>query len=323
MAKAGDLINLIFWKDEETTIRVEEVGDGVKEAVIIAGVCLTYPENIFLIEEPELHLHPRALRELRDLLKHEITGQVFISTHNPVFINEIDNETTIIKILKKGDNLKPIPITNRTELRDFKHQFGLMNSDFLFEDSLVFVEGFSDCITFESWFELLFPFNHSVKFIAVGGEDEIKPALALSIMLQLQQSFSLFSILDSDKITPEEKKAEIIKNLRGRMPQLFEQFDEDTIKENIYVLERRKLEDYFLLVPRILSEWLEIKQKDLEEYLSKIKGSSDRKLRLLAKKFGISFKKTRDLPKLASMMKKHEIDSEIRRLLNRIQSINF
>ncbi|MHA2366742.1 MAG: AAA family ATPase, partial [Candidatus Hodarchaeales archaeon] len=54
-ARSGDNIDLIFWINEDENITIEEVGDGIKEAVIIAGICLIHPNHIILIEEPERH----------------------------------------------------------------------------------------------------------------------------------------------------------------------------------------------------------------------------------------------------------------------------
>ena len=47
------------------------------------------------IEEPEIHLHPSAIRELRDVIKETAESknlQITITTHNPSFLDNLEPE---------------------------------------------------------------------------------------------------------------------------------------------------------------------------------------------------------------------------------------
>ncbi len=315
LAKTAENIDLFFVDQNENQYKIEEVGDGIKEAVIIAGISLLQPDKIILIEEPELHLHPRALRELRELLKHELTGQVIISTHNPVFVNELDDNSTIYKIIKRAQKSHAIEIKNKEGLLDFRKEFGLINSDFLFEDILVFVEGVTDVAVFRNWFELLYHEDMSVKFIAVGGKNEISAAIALSFVMQLEQNFSYFAIVDKDKKTTEERRKEIITQLKGKNPQLFDKYGEEEINKKIIVLEKKNLEEYFSKAPRIFAEILETDEEEIRQFLEQSNMSMIRKMKRLFKKFGKGensyFKKSVHIPQISQKMEENEIDPEI------------
>ncbi len=315
LAKTAENVDLFFVDQNENQYKIEEVGDGIKEAVIIAGISILQPDRIILIEEPELHLHPRALRELRELLKHELTGQVIISTHNPVFVNEIDDNSTIFKIVKKAQKSKAIEIKNKEDLLNFRREFGLFNSDFLFEDILVFVEGKIDVQVFSSWFEILYPEDMSVRFISMGGKGDVSSTIALSLVLQLDQSFNYFVILDKDEETKEEIENKIITSLKGKIPKLLEEIGEEVLKEKIIVLSRKNLEEYFDKATRIFAELLKIDEKEVIEFFEKSSMSLNRKLRRLFYKYGKGnykiFKKSKHIPLIAEKLKKEDISGEI------------
>ena len=320
----NNTINLIFRLDNDIVINIEEVGDGIIESVIIAGICLTYPDHIFLIEEPERHLHPRALRELRDLFKYEIKGQIILTTHSPTFINIIDNETTIFKLVKKNNNRLVIPITNKTELFDFRTQFGLLPSDFLFVDIIVLVEGYTDVVAFQNMFEMLYPHNMTVQFLDIGGDGNVMTALALSYMVQLQINFSLFSILDSDGRSPEEKRNEILSKVKSTSHHSIKEIGEDKIINSIYILNKVSLEAYFNKVPRLIARLFNVDVNDVENFFenNKNKKSAVGNLKRLAKSLGKSFDKARDIPKLVENLKVYEIDPEIQRLMEKIKNLS-
>ncbi len=323
LAKTGENIDLFFVDKNSNQHKIEEVGDGIKEAIIIAGISILQPDRILLIEEPELHLHPRALRELRELLKHEHKGQVIISTHNPVFINEIDDDTAIFKIIQKTDKSKAIKITDKEGLLEFRKEFALFNSDFLFEDVLVFVEGVTDVSAFTNWFELLYPVDMSIKFVAVGGINEISAAIALSIVLQLEQHFSYYAVVDKDKKTQDQRRKEIVSQLKNKNPHLFKKYGEDEINNRIIVLKKENLEEYFSKVPRIFAEILEANEKEVKGFLEQPNMSMVRKLKRLFMKFGkgqnYHFKKSLHIPLISSSMEKHEIAPEIKNLFDNIR----
>lgn len=62
--------------------------------------------NILLLDEPEICLHPSAIREackvLYDLAKPENGWQVMVTTHSPVFIDLSRDNTTVVRVERFG-----------------------------------------------------------------------------------------------------------------------------------------------------------------------------------------------------------------------------
>jgi predicted ATP-dependent endonuclease of OLD family len=111
---------------------------------------------LFLFEEPELYLHPKAQNILFDALaliskKH----QVVVTTHSPLFFSS-DNTKTFIKVVKKKpeDAAKPIgeccPIDLTAVSEKDKFQLiSFESSNFaFFSKKIVLVEGDSELIVF-------------------------------------------------------------------------------------------------------------------------------------------------------------------------------
>ena len=141
-------------------------GDGLRRAVTfaifrsLAELSTEGRENsidrnnrfLFLFEEPELYLHPKAQRELFDALSRiSRQHQVVLSTHSPYFFR-IDNTDRFIKMTK--ETAIPKPATKRVQL-DLSHweyrdlfqivSFETSNSAF-FSGKIILVEGDSELI---------------------------------------------------------------------------------------------------------------------------------------------------------------------------------
>ena len=104
--------------DELKQILVKDLGSGIEIILTIlllksiAGV--SNGKIIYLIDEPELHLHPKAQKKLLDLLLEESKDkQVFISTHSPYMFNGAIGEGANLLIFKRNDN--DIEIKNARE----------------------------------------------------------------------------------------------------------------------------------------------------------------------------------------------------------------
>jgi hypothetical protein len=95
--------------DDGTATRLDKKGDGVQSLAALslikyASHSSNYNRNLILaIEEPESHLHPRAIHQLRDVLvdlsaKH----QVILTTHCPLFVDRGNVRSNILVDKKKA-----------------------------------------------------------------------------------------------------------------------------------------------------------------------------------------------------------------------------
>lgn len=68
---------------------ISEQGSGVRSVICLTSDIISGEDvKVILIDEPELGLNPAARREFVNFLKQETEGkQVFIATHDPIFVN--------------------------------------------------------------------------------------------------------------------------------------------------------------------------------------------------------------------------------------------
>lgn len=90
-------------------ISTKDLGSGVEIILTllllknIAGI--SKGSIVYLIDEPELHLHPKAQEKLLELLVEESkTKQIFISTHSPYMFNGVLSTNAKILIFKKNSD---------------------------------------------------------------------------------------------------------------------------------------------------------------------------------------------------------------------------
>jgi predicted ATPase len=109
----------IFLNDGATTPLAFK-GDGVQSLAAIALMRHTSQSShqdrdvLIALEEPESHLHPNAIRQLRDVLSELSTRhQVVLTTHNAIFTNRRNVSQNII--VQKN---RAYPASSVKEVRD-------------------------------------------------------------------------------------------------------------------------------------------------------------------------------------------------------------
>lgn len=106
-------------KGKDWPIPLNNVGAGVIELLTFLTNLVARKGFIFVIEEPELHLHPQAKRQLYKLIKESSTrNQVFVVTHDPYFIDP-DNLhcLTRFSITGQGTRVASLPSTLSSRVR--------------------------------------------------------------------------------------------------------------------------------------------------------------------------------------------------------------
>lgn len=138
--------------NDGTPTPLKHKGDGVQSLAAIALMRHSTAAHsgtrytIIALEEPESHLHPNAIHELRDVL-HDIAlkQQIIISTHCPLFVDRSRISANIIVDNNKARSAKSI-----TEIREL---LGVRAADNLrHADLVLIVEGSDDELALESLF---------------------------------------------------------------------------------------------------------------------------------------------------------------------------
>jgi len=93
--------------DDMKQVLLKDLGSGIEIILTILLLKnISEPSSgkiVYLIDEPELHLHPKAQEKLSKLLLEESKDkQIFISTHSPYMFNSVIGEGANLIILKKN-----------------------------------------------------------------------------------------------------------------------------------------------------------------------------------------------------------------------------
>jgi len=129
-------------RGSDTSIPLSYWGTGVEQVLAIAAFVLTAPAgSMLLLDEPHSYLHPAAECEVVEFLKEHSEHRYVISTHSATLINAVPADQIVVL------NSNKIAREDRTQSHcaaEVLYSLGYRNSDLLFSDRLVFVEGESD-----------------------------------------------------------------------------------------------------------------------------------------------------------------------------------
>lgn len=146
-------------RKQGSSFLVGSASSGEKELLIylFAIYALNIRDALIVIDEPELHLHPRwqkTLLELFEKLTSETGNQFLMATHSPVFVSPSSIQY-VSRVYSETQKSKIVRLTDK-ELPNAKHLLNMVNSQnnerLFFADRVVLVEGISDRIFFESLF---------------------------------------------------------------------------------------------------------------------------------------------------------------------------
>jgi AAA15 family ATPase/GTPase len=144
-------------KKDKRKLLITQASSGEKEIInFLLGIfALNIRNGLIIIDEPDLHLHPKWQRLLIDLfikLSIKTSNQFIIATHSAVFIDE-RTISNVIRIYRDGTGTsKGIKIreNNLPETRHLLHVVNSHNNEKLFfADKVVLVEGITDRLIFE------------------------------------------------------------------------------------------------------------------------------------------------------------------------------
>lgn len=185
-------------------------GDGfINIFNIIDSLYDSKDNNLIIIDEPEVSLHPGLQRKLYELLvEYSKKRQIILCTHSPYFIdwNVILNNSELIRVKKQGDESKIYQLIQDTKekirnlmLNSFNpHILGISaNEIFFLNDNVILTEGQDDVICYKNIFKQKgFSINASFFGFGVGGADNTENIVNLLKNLGYDRVYCIF---DNDK----------------------------------------------------------------------------------------------------------------------------
>lgn len=306
--------------DEKSSkdIALDEISSGSKEILMLITKIVTSVTEapLLFIEEPELHLHPAAEREIYNLIREKIRSsgtQTVLTTHSDIFVDEVDVEN-IFSVKRDGDTT--VETVEKGTLGEELASLGYSKSEFIQADRVIFVEGRSDGAIFKNWANTLGKSfaEYGVHTIVYNGDElfeEGNPYAKEVPSVLSQLSIPYLYIFDSDGRERREKREEIVGKL-SESP------------SNIHILEQHSIESYLCQSPRAIHEGAGIEQTTIEEELPNVPENKKMKSHLndlFKDELDTGYSEESHGAIIANQMREDEIPDEMAELIDEITTM--
>ncbi len=242
---------------------LSSLGTGYQQVVLIAFLIITTSAHIVCIDEPELHLHPKAQRALLNLMS-KIDKQFFLATHSNHFLDYEVKDKKIYQITNDGKGSISTEVNNSIGVIKIIDDLGIRASEIYQTNGIIWVEGASDRIYIKKWLELKYPdLKEGLQFTFqfYGGkvlshyavsDEEFVEYLNLMVINK-----NCFIVMDSDK-----EGVYSIADLRDTKQRIISECDANGI--GYWVTKGKEVENY--ISERLLSE---VSKKDIKRDIYK------------------------------------------------------
>lgn len=212
---------------DRRTPRVD-LSSGQEQFVLLALQLFVKPGTVFILTEPELHLHAKAQKQVQRRLKDASSKlQIVIETHSPIFLGA-DPDEAILLITKVGGSSHVTPI-GPDNLDVIRHELGVAHGDSLYHENILFIEGRSEHAAFPRLMSTLgVDLSPKTAVFSLGGVGRIKH-LRLLLPYFKADGRRVFVILDNG-----EKARSYTKKLE----------DDGLLDKNFFIL-KKNFEDAF------------------------------------------------------------------------------
>lgn len=186
-----------------------EKGEGLQSLIAIGLIQQAtkhlgnHKDYILAIDEPEAHLHPKAVRAISNTLRElATTQQVIIATHSPILVGQTHSHTNIL-VENSTAQMRP-------SLKRIRQCLGIELSDSLASAPIcILVEGLTDCTVYrkllcESSTKIKQGFeNAQITIVATTGLGKLER----SIEIQRQFLNQILILLDADAAGKQASKS--------------------------------------------------------------------------------------------------------------------
>ena len=210
------------------SIFIDQMGEGVPNIVALLADLVISENKLFLIEEPENDLHPRALKALLDLIiESSKSNQFVVSTHSNIVVRHLasSRNCNLFNITTEPIHQPPEASIKKVEqtvearlsvLRDLGYEF----SDFdLWDGWLILEEASAERIIRDYLIPWFAPRLSRIRTLSTRGADQIQPTFEdfnrLVRFTHLEESYrnAAWVRVDGDK-----KGIEIVNKLKVDYP---------------------------------------------------------------------------------------------------------
>lgn len=247
-------------------------------------------KTIYLLEEPEIYLHPSLQKEMC-LTLYEISqyNQIFFTTHSPLLLKNFDS--TQIKKLSLNDKFKTE--VSQTSLSEVLNEIGYSTADLLQTEFVIICEGKDDKERISQVIKKFYKIDvTNIFFIEAKSCSNIETYATLKFLdkTELKDSFAIIRDSDTEEIEKIERK------LLNKYRENLGNGSIEVLKKKILILKYSSLECYFLN-PEIMSKikiientetfynrvdnYINDNRTDIENYIKEHNEGNDDRINLL------------------------------------------
>lgn len=199
------------------SIEIRDLSEGEKKLLLVYGaINLLSGENLYLLDEPDAHLHEGRKREMFELLQQDLNNHFVVSSHSPTLTKLFDYEHVVL-LEKTDDGCKVCygdVVNTISKLTDGEWKY--IEQVMLFENSrpLILVEGPGDVKYIRKAVEVLsedkeqYKILRSADILHCGGASNIQRTIN-EIRSSLPENKKIIALFDNDEAGRTELKKAI------------------------------------------------------------------------------------------------------------------
>lgn len=225
----------------ERRVTIDRLGSGFQRIFVIL-LYIYHPQySVVMIDEPEIHLHPAIIKHLYWAIENAQAGQVFFTTHSPLFIRPA-TLSQVVRVVKKNNTTRAFSmLRTKYDPHRLTQELNADNLEMFFADKVLLVEGVSDRLLFRGLIDRFYEQDKEIKVVQIQGKGNVK------IYLDLLETFQipLAIVLDHDALNNYLVK-ETLSHMGVEWPSLAGPNLIDFLKRyNIFILQAGDLEDSY------------------------------------------------------------------------------
>ncbi len=205
-------------------------GDGFKAAAGLLLHLLGLPRSVYLVDEPDVYLHPpQAYAAAKELIRISKGKQLFLATHNAHFVQGLldsDDERLVLIRLDRPAGNQEVHIIDQVTFNGIKSDPLIKFSSLLealFFRTVIVCENEADCLFYRSTYRAVNESAHdeNVFWISAHGKQNIKKLVAPLRKFGVQ----VISLPDLDIIDDETNLRALIESHGGDWSEFESDFD--------------------------------------------------------------------------------------------------
>ncbi|PWB38315.1 MAG: hypothetical protein C3F02_04900 [Parcubacteria group bacterium] len=227
--------------ENDRRVTIDRLGSGFRRIFTIL-LYIIHPEyTVVMIDEPEIHLHPALVKKLLWAMENSQVGQIFFTTHSPLFITPI-TLPQVMRVVKDERSTRIFTLQeNQYDYQRLLQELNADNLEMFFSDEVVLVEGISDRMLLRGLIDKFYKGDKDIKVVQTHGKGNMK------IYLYLLNIFNIpfVIVLDRDALRTQHIQ-EIMTFLNIKIPVADESKLISELKRyNIHIFDNGSLEDNY------------------------------------------------------------------------------